>query len=700
MGQLPSWRSTLIGRTRERDDLTFLLKKPGSALVTLTGPGGTGKTRLAVETAQSLASDFEHGVWFVNLAPLSDSAMVPSAIAHVLGLQQGARGLAERLHEFLRDRSVLLILDNFETVLSAAPQVAALLAGARRLKLVVTSRARLALPDELELAVPPLDIETDSVRLFLERAMAADPSFSVNASTASAVAQICTRLDGLPLALELAASRMKLLGGPKELLDRMEGSALSELFQDEGRSRHRTLRATISWSYRLLSSSQQLTFTQLSIFRGGFTRDAAAALCGEAAREDLEVLKQHNLLREDAAGRLDMLETVHEFAVETLEQAGVIDAIRERHAAQLSRFARELGERLGAAATAADLDRVEAELDNIRAALEHFERRGLKQPGLELITALGRFYDIRGYWMEGRRWLTAFAAAGTEPHLRARALNLAGVIAFRQGDFPAAKALHEEALTLGDVASQLDAVDRLQWVAMYQGRTAEGVALAQKGWPMADALGDLRRRARARGQLAWAAFEQGQREKAESLYAEAVAELEQQPDLPDLAYMLNALGEVHRGRAHYREARETYERSLELSRKVGVKRQMAPCLYNLAAVARSVGDRDTALKYLLESLQLTQEIGNLHNLPLDLFALANLVALKGNAKVAAQIIGAAEAMMKRIGVEIVFADKDDYESAVSLVRAHLGANELEKLRSEGAKLSADAAIRLGLEAVS
>src|SRR5581483_11519073 len=160
MGQLPSWRSTLIGRTRERDDLTFLLKKPGSVLVTLTGPGGTGKSRLAVETAQSLLSEFEHGVWFVNLAPLSDSALVPSAIAHVLGLQQGASGLAERLHEFLRDRSVLLILDNFETVLSAAPQVAALLADAQRLKIVVTSRARLALASELELAVPPLDLET------------------------------------------------------------------------------------------------------------------------------------------------------------------------------------------------------------------------------------------------------------------------------------------------------------------------------------------------------------------------------------------------------------------------------------------------------------------------------------------------------------------------------------------------------------
>ncbi len=544
MGQLPRLGMSLIGRSRERDALTALLAREDVKLITLTGPGGTGKSALAVEVAQSQLGRFEHGAWFVNLAPLSDASMVAGAIAHVLGLQQGGARLSERLHDYMRDRSLLLVLDNFETVLLAGLQLSSLLDGAKRVKIIVTSRARLDVPFEHELPVPPLEVATDAVQLFMERAKAADPGLKDDAETRAAVATLCARLDGLPLAVELAAARMKSLG-PKALLERIEKSPLGVLFQEEGRSRHRTLRGTIAWSYRLLSSNPQKTFAWLSVFRGGFTSDDVARLCGELGRADLDTLRQHNLIREEN-GRLDMLQTVRDFAEEMLVESAVAEVAREKHAEMFGTLARELGRKVQASAKPADLDTMELELDNLRAALAFYEKKGTPQPGLELAVALGRFFDMRGYWLEGRRWLTAFATPATSAHVRARALNLAGIIAFRQGETNAAKALHEEALQLGDELAQLDAIDRLQWCAMYSGRTDEGVALSLKGWELAQKLDDPRRRARAKGQRGWAVFEQGRREEAEALYAQAVKELEEAGDAPDLAYMLNAIGEVQR----------------------------------------------------------------------------------------------------------------------------------------------------------
>lgn len=655
---LPAVSFPLLGRAREVEGLTALLTRDDVKLVTLTGPGGTGKTRLALEVARALAPRFEHGVWFVNLAPLADPALVDSTIAHALGLLQGGRAL----HDWANQRSLLLVLDCFEAVLPAAPQLAALLAGATRLTVLVTSRARLGLPNEREVPVAPLARDA-AVQLFIERAKLADPKFDASAAD---VAALCERLGNLPLAVELAAARRESLGGV-------------------GGGRPQTPRDAIASSAGLLTPAQQQAFARLSVFRGGFTAAAAAAL----QVKDLGVLVRHNLVTRDG-DRFDLPQTVRDYAAELLGEA---DAAKTSHASYFSRLGAEVGERLERAATAADLDLVEADLDNFRAALGHT----MPLRGLELAVDLGRFFDLRGYWAEGRRVLGSFDFPGAPPALLGRALNQAGVIAFRMGDLEASRALHERAEKLGDPRVTLDAVDRLQWCAFYTGRAADGVALSERGWTLAEQLKDPRRMARALGQRAWAAFEQGKREKAEDLYAEAVAQLERLPDKPDLAYMLNALGEAQRGRAHYDEARESYTRCLELAREVGNKRQMAPTLYNLAMVARMKGDRDKAVAFLLEAVQLRQQIGSLQNLPLDLISLANLMALKGKALLAARVLGCAEAMMARTGLKIVFADKEDYDSALGLLRAHLGPKVLDDQRAEGATLTADAAIRLAVD---
>jgi predicted ATPase len=463
---LPAQPTPLIGREREVADVTALLRRGDVRLVTLTGPGGTGKTRLGFQIAAELLDDFAEGTYFVDLAPISDPDLVASVIAQTLGAREtGGRPLVELLNTYLREKHLLLLLDNFEQVLSAAPLVAGLLAAAPRLKVLVTSREVLHLRSEKEFPVPPLElpdpqhpkeIETLSqyaaVQLFIARALDVKPDFAVTNQNAPALAEVCARLDGLPLALELAAARIKLFS-PEALLARLN-SRLAVLTGGprDLPERQQTLRNTIEWSYNLLDAGEQTLFRRLSIFVGGCTGDAVEAVCNPDGDLPLEVIDRlaalldKSLLKQlegsDGAPRFMMLETIREYALERLAASGETEVLRRRHAECFLALAETAEPQFHGSDQRLWLDRIEIEHDNLRAALAwslEGQRATPQSPddqlrsalGLRLAAALWQFWDRRGYAPEGRRWLERTLAAdrGTATPGRLKALVVASMLA-------------------------------------------------------------------------------------------------------------------------------------------------------------------------------------------------------------------------------------------------------------------------------
>ncbi|MBL8956092.1 MAG: AAA family ATPase [Myxococcaceae bacterium] len=627
----------VVGRQRELATLEKLLQKKGPLAVTLTGEPGIGKTTLARAALARFGDQFEHGAAFVDLTALSGGDPATEGIARALGLARAS----DVLLAHLKERSLLLVLDEAEAVPSLAAELVELLASSANLKLIITAKKKLGVWGEDGLEVGPLG----------DAAMLTFPPSLVE------------RVGSSPLVLQLAKPLPLESVPPSPALDVVLKLALAALAQKE---------------------REQLAL--LSAYRGGFDTP-------------------HPLLEERgfvvrSGSRFDLLPPVRK---------AVLDPkAREAHAAHFIALAREVGERLEKAPSAKDLDALDAELPNLRAAAAYLDEKNDAARGLELVVPIARFFDIRAHWADGRRWLEAFSKS---PHaLRARALNHAGLLAFRQGDLAGAQKLHEAALDIaepasdrtlvsGSLADALDAVDRLQWCAIYQGRVPEGVALAERGFGLAERLNDPVRLARAKGQRAWALFEQGKRTESEALYAEAVRDLEALPDKVLLAYMNNALAEVHRAKSRMEPARIAYERCLALARELGAKRQQAVTLYNLSLVAKGQGDRKRGLAALFEAIDLSHRLGNRQTLPTDLVALATFAALGGKAKVGARLLGAAEKHIEALGGGIAFADRDDVSSAAGLLRAHLGQAAFDAARDEGRRMTGDAALQLGLQSL-
>ncbi|GAC1538905.1 MAG: hypothetical protein NVS2B7_10280 [Herpetosiphon sp.] len=449
---LPRPATLFIGRERDVALVVDLLGRPHVRLVTLTGPGGTGKTRLAIEAARRLSDDFAQGVAWVPLAAIPDPELVPAALARALGVQEiGGLTINQRLHEFLRDKDLLLVLDNFEQVVRAAPLLAALLQAAPALKLLVTSRIMLRLAAEHEVPVPPLALppagvigelatltQYEAVALFIQQAQAILPDFQVTNATAPAVAEICHRLDGLPLAIELAAARSKLFT-PQALLKHLR-SPLKLLTGGarDAAGRQQTLRATIGWSYDLLSVAEQQLFAHLAIFAGGWTLDAAETICISGGDQDLDVvdglqaLLDQSLIRyapgQDDEPRFAFLETIREYALERLAVQDTAGAVRERHTAYYLQLARQAEPVLwGGPDQVQWLTRLETDHDNLRAVLHGALRDNTPEVALVLAGMLWRFWLVHGHLLEGQRWLERGLAADQSSSRSIRAKALCGL---------------------------------------------------------------------------------------------------------------------------------------------------------------------------------------------------------------------------------------------------------------------------------
>ena len=668
---LPVQPTPLVGRAAEVAAVCALLRRDGARLVTLTGPGGSGKTRLALQVAAEALDAFPDGVYFVPLAPLVDPDLVAPTVARALGLAEaeGRPGAAQQLHAYLRDKRLLLVLDNFEQVLAAAPLVAELLAAAPGLRVLVTSRAPLHLSGEHDVAVPPLALpdprhppppeqigQYEAVQLFIERARAARADFTVTEATAAAVAEICARLDGLPLAIELAAARVRLLP-PPALLARL-GQRLRLLTGGprDLPARQQTLRGAIEWSHALLDPAGRALFRRLAVFSGGFSLDAAEAICTGVSDAVLDVLDgvgalvDQSLLREveDVGGepRFAMLETIREYATEQLVVSGEAEAVRRRHAEYFAGLAEASERVIHSSQQARWLARFEADHNNLRAALGWVLDAGEVELGLRLGGALGNFWWIHWHIAEGARWLEALLAhpgtASVPDTVRARGLIAAAGVLIHVPDrahMARAREYAEEALALYRRLGEHDrrvnltiALGALGTVAYYEGDYDQAISLVEEGLARAQAdaaadPGDARGKfyaAAALDMLGLVAAMRGEHERALGLLERALALMRELGGAHGIALVLNDLGMVACYVGDSARATAQLAEVVTLTRTLGARYRTARALHSLGvAVCYHQGDPAGAAILYEEALPLLREFGDqpgtartLHNLGL------------------------------------------------------------------------------------
>ena len=614
---LPTPPTSLVGRRLEIGAVAGLMRLPDVRLVTLTGIGGSGKTRVALAVAEELDRDYADGVHFVDLAPIHQPELVVGAFARALGVPEtGAQPVLATLVEALRGRETLLVADNFEHVLTAAPAVAELLAAAPGLKVLATSRTPLRLAAEREYPILPLELpspartsdlaafgQNEAVALFTARAQAVRPDFEVTSGNAATVVGICAAVDGLPLALELAAARMKLLS-PSGLLERLRGrlDTLTARARDVP-ERQRTIRATIDWSYDLIGPPERGLFAQVSVFPGGFSVEAAEAICA-ADVETLEILVDSSLLQPVSEGRFRMLEIVRQRAAERLTTAGEAEAVGRRHLEFFLELAEELQPTLRGAGAETSFAIVEQEHDNFRAAMNFARERGLTELQLRLARAIHRLWYMRGYLSEGRGWLEeALGANGSQPRrLRAQALAGVGAIAWRQGDLEAAEAYAEEALEIfRDAGEEHELVGPLSILGVVAGSRHDydrAVPLYEEMGLLARKAGDGYGLAMSLNNQAYAAWMTADVDGAEALWEACLAAARAAGTSEITAMAVSGLGDVALARGSPDRAAEHFREALAVYQQLAFPDLQADMCVCLAAAARAEGALEQAARLL------------------------------------------------------------------------------------------------------
>ncbi len=768
---LPAWPAAFIGREKEVEAVRNILRQEDTRLVTLTGPGGVGKSRLGLQAAADLLGDFEEGVFFVSLAPIRDPVLVTSAIAETLGVRESSgQPLLQRLKDYLRSKHMLLLLDGFEQVTSAAPLVAEILGACPKLTLVVTSRAPLHLRGEREFPVLPLRLpdakqpvsiaelsRSEAVRLFVQRALDVKPDFALTDENAQAVADICQRLDGLPLAIELAAARIKVLS-PQALLARLDSRL--KLLTGGARdlpARQQTLRNTIEWSYDLLGEGEKVFFRRLAVFAGGRTLEAAEAVCHATGDLDMDIVEgmasllDESLLRqgEGVAGepRFWMLETIREYALELLVESGEADTVQRRHAEFFLALAEKVEPVITSGKRDIALKQLEADHDNLRAALAWSQTAEEDEAGLRLAGALYWFWYLCGHWSEGRGWLEAALArteAGSYAAARAKALLGAGLLAAVQGDGAVAPLRLQQSIAqfreMGDKRGLAYALSFLGTLTRWSGELAGARATLEKSVALFRELGDKWGLALTLGLLGDALMVLGHEEEAQSQSEESVALLRELGDKWGLAVALDNLGNIalHRGddtAAHswleesvailrevgdkssfiglalihlgdvarrqgdYPRAAALYEESLALYREGGSKWGVALPLHNLGTIAKEQGDYRRAAALFEESLPLYREANNTPGVASCLVGLAG-VAAEGQPERAARLLGAAQALLDRTSSVVEPADRIEIEREIAAVRTQLGEETFAPAWAEGRAMTLEQAITYALMGAS
>lgn len=765
LGNLLPPPTPLIGREAETTAIKQLLGNDEVRMLTLTGTGGTGKTSLALRVASDLNPEFADGVWFVPLASINDSGLVASMIAQTLGLKECAGlSLIEGLKKYLQEKQMLLLLDNFEQIVAAGPLVAELLSACPKLNTLVTSRAALRLRCEHEYPVPPLAVpdlnqttpellgQSPSVDLFIQRARSVRPDFALTQENARSVAEICSRLDGLPLAIELAAARIKALT-PQAIKQRLDRCL--QLLTGGARdlpARQQTIRNTITWSYDLLEESEKTLFRRLAVFVGGCTLGAAEYVCSHDGEPDFDVLDgvtslvDKCLLRQreqcDGEPRFTMIETIKEFGLEQLESSGEAETIRRRHAGFFLDLVENAEPELTGANQKMWLDRLELEHDNLRAVLRQATENRDSGTGIALAGALWRFWLMRSHLSEGREWLAGLLAMteGGQTTARAKALIGAATLAQNQSDYDLARRLFEEALKiyrgLEDRSGVAASLTNLGWMAWRRGDYETARMLSEEGLALHRELGNSEGIIHALNNLGWVALDLGDFELAKSLFEECASLWRNQEEKRGLAFALTNLGRTMKKLGAIERAAVLLDEALALIRQVGDRQIIAyaSCARGIVALDqgdqpraemllgsgseqfKTVGDKygfsyslnllgdmrfvqgklSQAKALFSESLNLRRDLRDKHGIAESLERLAWVAVSENQLERAVRLMGAVESQREAIGVRLGPIERLEFERYSNAALSGLGQQVFAALWNEGRTIALEQAVAYAL----
>ena len=695
---IPVPTTRLIGRGAELRLLRSLLERAETRIVTLTGPGGIGKTRLALAFAHDVAAQFRDGSAFVDLSAVAEPSpdRISRAVAEQLGIaEEPGRPPIETLQERLRRRQQLIVLDNFEHVIAAAPTIGELSAACPQVRLVLTSRQPLRIGGEREVPVPPLDLpesddpdalaQSSAGALVLECARAVGSTFDLRTEDAAALAEVCRRVDGLPLALELAATRLRILTA-RELAERI-GRPLAVLAGGarDAAPRHRTLRATLEWSHRLLTADEKRAFASLAVFPADFSPQAAEAVCraGQADPLDLvaSLVEQSLVQRMHANGsrtRLRLLETVREFAVERLIASRREDEIRLRHATYFSVLADEAGRALAGPERVEWLDRLDLERENLRAALEAHLSSGRADEALRIVAALWQWWFVRGAWPEGQRWIDRSLELAADASLAARAaaLNAGGILALLCCDYPRARALLERGLAasteIDDDRGRASALRALAGVERETGGYERALAYQRDGLAIWRELGDAPNISGSLSGLAMTKLLQGELDDARTLSEESLELAERVGASEDAARALHDLAFINHFAGDDEHATEFAHRALALALEINYAEAISWAQHALGLIALRAADHRTAAVALRQALESSRTLGDRWSTARYLEALAAVAAAVDAHERSALLIGAADGMRAVIGAPISPLETPAHDQVLAVLRTSLG----------------------------